>query len=207
MKMPFSGDVLSWSHDGRALLVDVHPAPGVPAIADGPLVEWETLARYLAEGADDASGMVVMGRRGIDAGLCWASLSGRVSAPWSGLPSFVARRGTASGLVQLIDRVSAVWQTIAAFDGPTVAVVTGGCARGGFEIVGAVDRVVAEQRPGLDAELRAAGVAVDAWVAPGGGQGIAGSWVGPGVIPTRGARMPLGSRSTRESPRSRPSLD
>ncbi|MEN0068389.1 MAG: hypothetical protein AAGA48_40085 [Myxococcota bacterium] len=170
MNFPFSGAVLSWSHQGRVLVIDVHPESGPPLTPDGPLVEWEALARYLSEGADGARALVVCGDHGIDAGLCWSSLSGQVDTAWSGLPGFVSRRGAAGDMSQLIGRVTAVWQAIARFEGPTLAVVSGACVRGGFEVVAAVDEVVAERRPGLDERLRMAGVHVDRWVDPGEGR-------------------------------------
>jgi len=170
MQLPFAGSVLSWSHRDRVLVVDVHAPPGAPAKAEGPLVEWEALARYLRAGADDASGLLVVGADGLDAGLCWSSLSGRVDASWSALPGFVARIATSSELTAIAERVSAVWRAIRRFEPPSVLVVGGACARGGVELAGTVDRVVAERRPGLDAQLRAAGIEVDQWVGPGQGR-------------------------------------
>ncbi|MEO0603879.1 MAG: hypothetical protein AAF211_20755, partial [Myxococcota bacterium] len=120
MNLPFTGSALSWSHRGHVLTVDVHAPVGSPTTPDGPLVEWEALARYLASGADGAQALLVMGDGGLDAGLCWSSLSSHADAAWSGLPAFVARFGAAGRLSQIVERVTAVWRAVDAFDAPSI---------------------------------------------------------------------------------------
>ncbi len=192
MLLPFTGTALSWSHRGHVLHVHVHSPPGPPSSPDGPLVEWEALSRYLGAGAEGAGALLFTGPRGIDAGLCWSSLSGHAESAWSGLPGFVSKFGAAGSLTQLLDRVKTVWRAIDAFSAPSVAVVSGACARGGLEVASAVDRVVAERHPRLDVQLRRAGVAVDRWAEPGEGEALALA----SLLPPGQASMAVGSAQT-----------
>ncbi|MEM6925897.1 MAG: hypothetical protein AAF602_03125 [Myxococcota bacterium] len=196
MNLTFTGSALSWSHRGHVLAVDVHAPVGGPSTPDGPLVEWEALARYLGSGADGARALLVAGDGGLDAGLCWSSLSGHAETAYSGLPAFVARFGAAGRLSQIVDRVTAVWRAVDAFGAPSVVVVAGACVRGGLDIVGTADEVVAERRPGLDDRLRVAGVTVSRWVAPGYGRTTALAMLGSAQPSSMGFGVAHASRQS-----------